>query len=172
MRKGYEMRCRKEAWKWLVALHKQLEKHSERQKLKRPHCFYLVECQNKGWCALTHRYSYSPFIWARIMKVKAGSSGKTNNCMGYDYSNARFGIHGCHYGVTRSLKEHSVVICFFFFLASFQRLGIFLHCLWPYVSAAVFCLIRGKNEQIPLWSLVLQIYEKLLYKNTLCWTLL
>lgn len=30
--------------------------------------------------------------------------------MGYDYSNARFGIHGCHCGVTRFLKEHSVVL--------------------------------------------------------------
>lgn len=175
MRKGYEMRCCKEALKWLVALHKQLEKHSERQKLKRPHCFYLVECQYKGWCTLTHRYSYSPFIWARIMKVKAGSRGRTNNCMDYDYSNAGFGIHRCHYGVTGCWKEHSVVFFFFlftFFFASFQRLRIFLHFLWPCsVSAvckwfSVWCILR--MSRFSLWSLVLQIYGILLYENSLC----
>lgn len=94
--------------------------------------------------------------------------------MDYDYSNARFGIHECHCGVTGSLTEHSVVLfkkCF----ASFQRRRIFLHFLWPYASAACkisFCVMHVKNEQISLWSLVPQIYGKLITSYCLCLILL
>lgn len=54
-----------------------------------------------------------PFICAKIMKVTAGSRGKTNNCMDDDYSNASLGIHGCRHGVTRFLNEAQELRFFF-----------------------------------------------------------
>lgn len=93
------------------------EAQQARQKLKSAHCFYSVECQYKGWYTMTHRYNYSPFIWVRIMKVKAGSRGETNNYMDYDYSNRSCGTHRCHCGATRFLND-PVWATFF---ALFQR---------------------------------------------------
>lgn len=54
-----------------------------------------------------------PFICAKIMKVTAGSRGKTNNCTDDDYSNASVGIHGCRHGVTRFLNEAQKLRFFF-----------------------------------------------------------
>lgn len=128
------MRCCTEARIWLVASREGLEKHREKQRnLKDPAAFYSVKCQRKEWyMMMTRRYNYSPFIWARIMKVKAGSRGETNSCMDYDYSNASCGTHRCHTGVTRFLYEPCGPLYVPFSKSECVFFHIFYHplCLW------------------------------------------
>lgn len=93
----------------------------------------FIQCQRKEWyMMMTRRYNYSPFIWARIMKVKAGSRGETNSCMDYDYSNASCGTHRCHTGVTRFLYEPCGPLYVPFSKSECVFFHIFYHplCLW------------------------------------------
>lgn len=120
------------------------------QKLKRPQCFYSVQCHYKGCCTMTHR---SPFIWDRIMKVKAGSRGKTNNCMDCDYSNASFGIQG----VASILTKPRGLL----FLLHFRDLKYF--CIYHHLLCLCADWLSVWKTQVSLWSWVLQFYGKLNY---------